>query len=56
MKMQKSIIFVKNNLKTNMLKMKNIVKLGTITIMQVNIKGLYIAYVIQSTMYLKKFL
>ena len=46
MKMQKSIIFVKKDLKIKMLKIKNNVKLGTIVIMQVNIDMLHIAYVI----------
>ena len=46
MKMQKSIIFVKKDLKIKMLKIKNNVKLGTIVIMQVNIDVLHIAYVI----------
>ena len=34
MKMQKFVIFVKNKLKINMLKTKNIVKLGTIVIIR----------------------
>ena len=46
MKMQKFVIFVKKNLKINMLKIKNIVKLGIIVIIQVNIEELHIAYVI----------
>ena len=49
-------IFVKKGLKINMRKIKNIEKLGTIVIIQVNIVLLYIAYVIQSIVYLKKFL
>ena len=42
MKIQKSIIFVKKTLKINMLKIKNIVRLGTIVIIEVNIEVLYI--------------
>ena len=49
-------IFVKKGLKINMRKIKNIEKLRTIVIIQVNIVLLYIAYVIQSIVYLKKFL
>ena len=44
-KMQKFVIFVKKNLKTNMLKLKNIVYLGTFAIIQGNIEVLNIAYV-----------
>ena len=44
-KMQKFVIFVKKNLKTNMLKLKNIVYLGTFVIIQGNIEVLNIAYV-----------
>ena len=39
-----------------MLNIKNIAKLGTIVFMQVNIEVPHIAYVIQSIVYLKKFL
>ena len=46
MKMQESVIFVKKNLKINMLKKQKIVKLGSIAIIQVNIEVLRIAYVI----------
>ena len=46
MKMQKYIIFVKKNLKMNMIKIKSIVKLGFIVVIQVNIEVLHIAYVI----------
>ena len=46
MKMQKSVIFVKKNLKINILKTKNIVKLEIIVILQRNIDGLRIAYII----------
>ena len=42
----KFAIFLKKKLKINMLKVKNITKLGTILIMQVNIEELHIAYVI----------
>ena len=43
MKIQKSVIIVKKSLKINML--KNIRKLGTIAIMQVNIEVLHIMHV-----------
>ena len=46
MKMQKCAIFVKKKLKINMRKIKNIVKLETVVIVQVNIEVLHIAYVI----------
>ena len=46
MKMQKFVLFVKKTLSINMLKIKNIVNLGTIVIMQGNIEMLHIAYVI----------
>ena len=46
MKMQKSVIFVKKNLKINIWKLKNIVKLEIIVIMQENKEVLHIAYVI----------
>ena len=42
----KNVIFVMKNLKINMLQIKNIVKLGTIVIIQENIEVLHIAYVI----------
>ena len=45
-KTEKSATFVKKNLKINMLKIKNIVKLGTIFIIQENIEVLRIVYVI----------
>ena len=54
--MQKSVTFVKNNFKMNMLKIKSILKLGTIVLKQVNIKVLLIAYVVLSIVYLKKLL
>ena len=44
MKVQNLVIFVKKNLKMKMLKIKNIVKLETIVIIQVNIEVLIIAY------------
>ena len=44
--MQKSVIFVKKNVKINMLKIKNIEKLGTIITIQGNIEVLHIAYII----------
>ena len=46
MKMQKSDIFVKENLKMNILKIKHITKLEIIVIIQWNIEVLRIAYVI----------
>ena len=47
MKMQKSVTFVKKNLKKNMLKVKNIAKLKIIVIMPVTYTDiLHIAYVI----------
>ena len=46
MKMQISPIFVKKSSKINMLKIKNIAKLGTIVVIQVNIEVLDIVYVI----------
>ena len=46
MKMHNSVTFLKRNLKINMLKMKNIVKLVIILIIQQNIELLHIAYVI----------
>ena len=42
----KFVIFVKKSLKINMLRIKNIAKLGTIVIMQSNIEVLHIACVI----------
>ena len=45
MKMQRSAIFVMKRLKINMLKIKNIVKLEIIIIIQVNIEMLHIIYV-----------
>ena len=45
-KIQKSVLFIKKNLKVNMLKIKNIVKQGTIIIILENIEMLNIAYVI----------
>ena len=45
-KMQKSAIFVKKNLKINLQKIKNFVKLGTIVIIQENIEVLHIEHVI----------
>ena len=45
-KMQKSLIFVMKNLKTNIGKIKNIVKLEIIFVIQGNIEELHIAYVI----------
>ena len=44
MKMQKFAIFVNKNLKINILKIKNIVKLKTLVIIQLNTEVLYIVY------------
>ena len=44
MKTQKSAIFVKKNFKINML--QNIIKLGTIAMIQKNVEVLHIVYVI----------
>ena len=44
-KQQRFVIFVKKYLKINMLKIKNIAKVGTIAIIQVNIELLQITYV-----------
>ena len=46
MKIQKSVIFVKKDLKITIWKIKNIVKLVIIVIIQGNIQVLRIAYVI----------
>ena len=46
MKKQKSVTFVKKNLKINIFEIKNIVKLEIIVIIQGNIEVLRIAYVI----------
>ena len=56
MEMQKSVIFVNKNLKANMWKIKNIGKVEIIAIIQVNIGGLHIAYVISNAIYLKELL
>ena len=45
-KSQNIVIFVKKSLKKNLLKIKNIVRLGTIVIVQGNIEILHIAYVL----------
>ena len=44
--MQKYVVFVKKNLKKNISKIKNIIKLDIIPIIQQNIEVLLIAYVI----------
>ena len=44
--MQKSVLFVKKDLKINIWKIKNIVKLEIIVITQENIELLHITYVI----------
>ena len=46
MKTQKVVIFLKKNLKINMLKIKNTAKLDTIVIIQINAQISLIAYVI----------
>ena len=46
MKMQKSFIFVKKSLKINIQKIKNVIKLGIIVIIQESIEVLCIAYLI----------
>ena len=46
MNVQKSVIFVKKNLKINMVMITIMVKLETIVIVHVNKKFLHIAYVI----------
>ena len=46
MKVQKSVLFVKKNLKIDIWKMKNILKLEIIVIKQENIKVLHITYAI----------
>ena len=46
MKIQKSIIFMKKKLKINISKIKNIVKLEIIVIIQGNTELLHITYVI----------
>ena len=52
----KNVIFLKKNLKINNEKIKNIVELEIIVIMQGNIKVILIAYAIENIVYLKKFL
>ena len=56
MKMQKFVFIVKGYFKMNMLMIKNIVKLGTIFSIRVDIELLHLAYVIYSIVYLKKLL
>ena len=56
MKIQKPVIFLKKNLKINISKIKNILNLEIIVIIQENIKVLRIAYVIYNIVYLKEFL
>ena len=46
MKLQKLGIFIKENFKVNMLKIKNIKELGTILFIQRNTEVLHVAYVI----------
>ena len=54
--MQKSVIFIRKNLRINMLLIRNINKLEIIATTQVNIEVVQIAYIIQSIEYLKTFL
>ena len=56
MKMNEFVIFANKNLKINMLKIKNIAKIENILIIHGNIEVLKIAHVIQSLVYLKKFI
>ena len=49
-------IFVKKSLKINILKIKNIVMLEIIVIIQVNIEVFHIADLFQNIVYLKQFL
>ena len=58
-KIQKLVVkksFAKKNLMKNMLKKQNVVKFGIIAIMQGNTEVLLIVCIIQSIVYLKKFL
>ena len=45
MKGQNSALFVTNSLNINMIKIKNIVKLEIMVIMQMNIEVVYIVYI-----------
>ena len=45
-KMKKFVLFVKTNLNVNIIKIKIIVKLGTIVIIQGNTEVLHLAYLI----------
>ena len=51
-----SAMFSEKSLKINMLKIKDIVKLGIIIIMEWNIELLHMEYAIQSIVYLRKFI
>ena len=55
-KNKKSVIFMEKNLKTNLCKIKNIVKVEIIVIIHGNIEVLRIAYIIGNKVHLKKFL
>ena len=46
MKMQASVIFVNKNVKINMWKIKNIVKLEIIVVIQENMEVLHISYAV----------
>ena len=56
MKMQKSGIFVKNNLKIDISEIENMIKLETTVIIQENIEVFHIANLIWNIVCLKKFL
>ena len=56
MKRQKSAIFARKRLNINTLMMKITIKVKTLVILLVNMEVLHIAYVIQNTVYLKKFM
>ena len=45
MKRQNSALFVTNSLNINMIKIKNVVKLEIMVIMQMNIEVVYIVYI-----------
>ena len=54
MKMQKSVMYVKKNLKINTWKIKNIAKFEIIVIIQGNIKVQRVAYATQNIVHPKK--
>ena len=55
MKMQKLVSFVKENLKINILKLKDTLKFKIIGIIQGNIEVLHITYVVSNIVYLENF-